>query len=173
MERPQSLNKMQFPSVDRTLLQRSSAEAASPAAARVIPVAPVNPPMQSQGFSEPQPSVINLVNPALRSIDGDSVYTSTGDPTRRATEDATSPKDWTIQRPEPEKVENPPPKPMAQMLMEHLKTIWTAGASAIQIEQAKDLMTQPIPVNPSQAPGNLAKEVLTYEPAKIKKNEKL
>ena len=163
---------MQFPSVDRTLLQRNSAEAVSPAAARVIPVAPVNPPVQSQGLSEPQPSVINLVNP-VRSTDGESFYASTSDPTKRATEDATSPKDWTIHRPEPEKVENPPPKPMAQVLMEHLKTIWTAGASAIQIEQAKDLMTQPIPVNPAQAPGNLAKEVLTYEPAKIKKNEKL
>ena len=164
---------MQLPSVDRTPLQRSGAEAASPAAARVIPVAPVNPSVTAQAPTEPQPSVINLVNPALRTTEGELVYTSMSDPTKRGTEAATSPRDWTIHRPEPEKVENPPPKPMAQVLMEHLKTIWTAGASAIQIEQAKDLMTQPLPINPAMAPGNLAKEVLTYEPAKIKKNEKL
>ena len=80
---------MQLPSVDRTLLQRSSAEAASPAAARVIPVAPVNPSVQVQAPTEPQPSVINLVNPALRATESGLIYSSTSDPAKTRTEAAT------------------------------------------------------------------------------------
>ena len=62
---------------------------------------------------------------------------------------------------------------MSQILMDHLRVVWNASASAIHMEQAKNQLEQPLPVNPSMAPGNLAKEVFTYEPAKIKKNEKL
>jgi hypothetical protein len=164
---------MQLPSVDRTPTVRPAAESVSPAANRVTPVAAVNPPVQSVAAAEPSPSVINMVNPALKTKEGEPVYTSVSDPARPGFEDATAPKDWTIRRSAPEKVEDPPPKPMSQILMDHLRLVWTASASAIHLEQAKDKLEQPLQVNPSNVPGALAKEVLTYEPAKIKKNEKI
>lgn len=164
---------MPLPSIDRNPIVRPAADVASPVVNRVIPLAPVNPPVQSVAPAEPSPSVINMVNPALKTNQGEPVYTAVSDPVRTAPEAATAPKDWTIRRPAQEKVEDPPPKPMSQILMDHLRVVWTASASAIHIEQAKNQLEQPLPVNPALAPGNLAKEVLTYEPAKIKKNEKL
>ena len=164
---------MPLPSIDRTTVVRPAADVASPVVNRVIPVAPVNPPVQSVAPAEPSPSIINMVNPALKTNEGEPVYASVSDPVRTAPEAATAPKDWTIRRPAPEKVEDPPPKPISQILMDHLRVVWTACASAIHQEQAKSQLEQPLPVNPALAPGNLAKEVLTYEPAKIKKNDKL
>lgn len=164
---------MKLPTVDRTPIVRPAADVASPAVHRVIPVAPVNPQVHSVSPAEPSPSVINMVNPALKTNEGEPVYTSVSDPGRIGSEAATAPKDWTIRRPTPEKVENPAPKPMSQVLMDHLRLVWTASASAIHMEQAKDQLDSPLPVNPSMAPGNLAKEVFTYQPTKIKQNEKL
>ncbi len=164
---------MQLPTVDRTPIMRLAADAASPAVNRVIPVAPVNPPVQSVKPAEPSPSVIDKVNPALKTNEGERFYTSVSDPGRAGSEAATTPKDWTIHRPAPEKVEDPAPKPMSQVLMDHLRVVWSASASAIHSELAKDQLEKPLPVDPSLAPGSLAKESLTYEPAKIKKNEKL
>lgn len=114
-----------------------------------------------------------MVNPALKTTEGEPVYTSVSDPAKHGSEAATAKKDWTIHRPAPEKVEDPPPKPLSQVLMDHLKTIWTASASAIQLEQVKDQLTPPQVRVPAEAPGLLAKEVLTYAPAKIKKNESI
>ena len=57
--------------------------------------------------------------------------------------------------------------------MEHLKTVWTASASAVHIDQVKHQLITPTPTNPAQAPGELAKEILTYQPSKIKKTENL
>ncbi len=57
--------------------------------------------------------------------------------------------------------------------MDHLRTMWTASASAIQIEQVKNQITPAEQVIPTQVPGDLAKEVLTYAPAKIKKTENI
>lgn len=164
---------MQFPAVDRNLAMRPAAESASPAVNRIIPVAPVNPPAAATKPAEPSPSVIDRVNPALKTTEGEPVYTSVSDPGRPGSEAATSPKDWTIRRPTPPKVDDPPPKPMSQILMDHLRIVWTAGASAIHLEQAKDRLEQPLQVNPSVVPGTFAKEALTYEPTRIKKNEML
>lgn len=164
---------MPLPSVDRNTIVRPAAEVASPAVPRVIPLAPVNPPVQAGSGVEPTPSVINLVNPALKPNEGERVYTSVSDPGRPGSEAATAPKDWTIRRPAPEKVEDPPPKPLSQILMDHLRSVWTASASAIHIDQAKSTLVQPVPPSLALAPGTLAKEVLTYDPAKIKKSEKL
>ena len=159
-------------------MRTAGADLASAGANRVIPVAPVNPsvhvsPHVEASDSTVSPSVVNRINPALQGNEGESVYSSVSDPTRRGSEAATSPKDWTIHRPEPEKVEDPPPKPMYQMLMEHIKQMWTAGASAIQIEQVGNLLTPPPPVPPADAPGTLAKEVLVYQPSKVAKNDKI
>jgi hypothetical protein len=57
--------------------------------------------------------------------------------------------------------------------MDHLRTMWTASASAIQIEQVKNQLTPSEPLAPTQVPGDLAKEVLTYAPSKIKKTENI
>ena len=164
---------MQLPSIDRSPNVRpAGADLASSAAGRVIPVAPVNPSVQAAS-SVPSPSVIDMVNPALKTTEGEPVYTSVSDPAKHGSEAATAKKDWTIHRPAPEKVEDPPPKPLSQILMDHLKTIWTASASAIQLEQVKDQVTPVQTTTPTETPGLLAKEVLTYAPTRIKKTENI
>jgi hypothetical protein len=114
-----------------------------------------------------------MVNPALKTNEGEPVHTSVSDPGRRGSEAATSPKDWTIHRPAAEKAEVVPPKPMYEVLMDHIKSMWTASASAIQLEQVNNQINPPVTVVPSEAPGNLAKEVLVYDPNMIRKNEQI
>jgi len=106
---------MQLPSIDRNPNARpSGVEAVSSGANRVIPTAPVNPSVGTVVQEVPSPSVVDLVNPALKQPapnEGEPVHTSVPDPMRqRGTEDA-APKDWTIRRPAPEKVEDPTPSP--------------------------------------------------------------
>lgn len=165
---------MQLPSIERTPnLRPAGADMASSGANRVIPVPPVNPSVSAYPSIQPVPSVVDLVNPALKTNEGEPVHTSVSDPGRRGSEAATSPKDWTIHRPVVEKVEDPPPKPIYQVLMEHLKSMWTASASAIQLEQVSNQLNAPVSVVPSDAPGNYAKQVLVYDPSMIKKNEQI
>jgi hypothetical protein len=95
------------------------------------------------------------------------------DPGKHGSEAATAQKDWTIHRPAPEKVEDPPPKPIYQVLIDHLKSVWTASASAIQLEQVSNQLNPPVQVVPSEVPGNLAKEALVYDHNTIKKNERI
>lgn len=166
---------MQLPSIDRNPNVRpAGADLASSGANRVIPVAPVNPSVQAHPSIEPTPGVVNLVNPALQQrpqpTEGEPVYTSVADPLKNKVQEK-APHDWTIHRPTPEKVEDPPPKPLSQVLMDHLRTMWTASASAIQIEQVKEQVTPAEPAVPTQVPGDLAREILTYQPTKIKKTE--
>jgi hypothetical protein len=165
---------MQLPTIDRNPNMRpAGVDAASSGAHRVIPVAPVNPSVPSVSPAEPSPSAIDLVNPVLKSQSGQVQKVVVAEPTLRRVEEATAPQDWTIHRKLPEKVEDPPPKPIAQVLLDHLKTVWTASASAIQIEQVKNQLTTPVPLTPSDAQGQLAKEALVYTPSKIKKTENL
>jgi hypothetical protein len=169
---------MQLPSIDRTPNVRpSGADLASSGANRVIPIAPVNPSVNASPAIERTPGVVNMVNPALKAQsqpnEGEPVFTSVPDPMQKSSKAAAEPRDWTIHRPAAQKVENPPPKPISQVLMDHLRTMWTASASAIQVEQAKNQITPPEPASPTQVPGDLAKEILTYQPAKIKKTENI
>lgn len=165
---------MQLPSIDRTPNLRQAAEVASSGANRVIPVAPVNPGVHvSPPKDVPQPGVIDMVNPALKVHEGEPVYTSVSDPARPGSEASTSPKDWTIHRPAPVKVEDPPPKPLSQVLMDHLKTMWTASANAVQVEQVQNQLVQPNPGQVNEASNSLAKQRLVYEPEKVKKNESI
>jgi hypothetical protein len=160
---------MQLPPLDRTpSLRPSGADVASLAAVRVIPVAPS---ANATTSIEPTPSVINLVNLANKPGTGEAVYTSVSDPAQRGSEAATTPKDWTIHRPEPEKVEDPPPVPISKLLIDHIKSLWTASASAIQVQQVKNQLDMSQP-NPNAAPGVLSTEVLTYSPSKINRTEK-
>jgi hypothetical protein len=144
----------------------------------VIPVAPVNPGVEASPPLEPTPSVVNHVNPALQAQqalpnEGEANFTSVPDPVKASASTQRLSHDWTIHRPAPEKVENPPPKPISQMLMDHLKSMWTASASAVQVEQVSNQLSRPAPTQPTQIAGELAKQVLTYQPTRIKKNEKI
>ena len=143
----------------------------------MIPVAPVNPSVESSAPPEATPGVVNHVNPALHAgplapaNEGEPTYTSVPDPVRNSSAARQAPHDWTVQTPAPEKVESPPQKPISQMLMDNLKSMWTASASAVQVEQVSNQLTRTTPTAPTQIPGDLAKQVLTYQPSKIKKNE--
>lgn len=144
------------------------------ASSHVIPVAAVIPSANvASSPAEPSPSVINMVGQGPKAIVGEGVYSSVSDPSRRGSEAATSPKDWTIKRPEPEKVENPPPVPLSQVLLEHIKLLWTASASAVQVQQEVRNQMEPDKVNLTSVPGTQAAESLTYSPSKINKTESL
>ena len=159
---------MQLPSVDRQPgLRLSGADLAS-YGQKVIPVPPVNP-----GVALKAPSVLNNISDSAAQSSANKVYASVSDPARRGSEAATSPKDWTIQRPEPEKVEIPPPEPISKMLLAFLQSMWRASGSAVEIAQAQRQNNQVNQHNPTATPGERAKEDLTYSPSKIKKNEKL
>lgn len=142
------------------------------AAARVIPVAPVNPSVKAAPASEPASSVINLVNQANKASVGEGVYTSVSDPARPGSEAATAARDWTIHRPAPEKVEDPPPVPISQLLIEHIKSLWAASANAVQVQQVKNQLETSQP-NANATPGVQATEALTYSPSKINKTQNL
>ncbi len=161
---------MQLPSVDRQPGLRLSGvdSVSSTNGQKVIPVPPVNPVAPAS-----TPSVVNKISESAAQTRARDVYTSVSDPAKRGSEAATSPKDWTIQRPEPEKVEIPPPEPISKMLLEFLQSMWRASGSAVEIAQAQAQSSQLNQHNPSAAAGELAKENLTYSPSKIKKNEKL
>ena len=162
---------MQLPSVDRQPgLRLSGADLVSSNGQKVIPVPPVNPSRQAHA-----PGVVNNISDsaALASASASRVYTSVSDPAQRGSEAATSPKDWTIQRPEPEKVQIPPPEPISKMLLEFVQSMWRASGSAVEIAQAQNQNAQVNQNNPIAAAGELAKENLTYSPSKIKKNESL
>lgn len=169
---------MEVTSLDRiSNLRPSGGNGASLGVGQVIPVAPVNPPIQSNRTesldSAPIPSVINLVNQTRRPNDGEAVYTSVSDPARRGSEAATTPKDWTITRPEPVKEEIPPPPPISKLLIDFLNNMWRASASAVNDALADYPRKVEIDaVSPVNKPGDIAKEVFTYSPASVAKTEK-
>ena len=140
------------------------------ATTKVIPVAAVNPGANASASIEPTPSVVNLIGQVGKSSVGEAVYTSVSDPTRRRSEAGTAEKNWTIHRPKPEKVEEPPPIPRSQMLIEHVKSLWLASASAVQVQQhVKNQIDAP----PPSSNGVLATEPITYSPSKINKTENI
>ena len=135
-------------------------------------MAPVNPPNQASITpAEPTPSVINLINQANKPSTGEAVYSSVSDPGRRGSEAATSKKDWTIHRPVVEKVEDPPPVPLSKVLIEHIKSLWIASASAVQVQQHVKNQLDSSQPNLNATPGTLSSDVYTYSPSKINKTE--
>ena len=165
---------MQLPPIDRTPnLRPLAADSVSIVSIKVIPVGPVNPVANPVTPAEPSPSVINMVGLGNKSNVGEGVYTSVSDPSRRGSEAATSVKDWTIHRPTPEKVEDPPPVPMAQLLIDHIKSLWLASASAVQVQQqVKDQLDVSQPAQ-NVIPNVVAKQALTYAPSKVNKTENI
>ena len=166
---------MQLPSIDRNPnLRPAGVESVSAGANnRVIPVAPVNPAVNTTPAADNASGVVNLVNPDPKPKPADLVYSNLNDAVKRQPEEATAPKDWTIKRPEKEKVEDPPPTPVYQLLMDHLKDMWTAGASAVQIQQIENELKPKDILNPVQTPGDINKLEVTYKPAKVNKQEKI
>ncbi|MDH4450274.1 MAG: hypothetical protein QE265_06730 [Rhodoferax sp.] len=165
---------MQLPSMDRTPnLRPGGAEAVSSGAHRVLPVAPVNPSVSVSSTIESTPDVIDKVNPALKpAAVCEAPHHSVSDPSAQGIE-AAVPKDWTIHKPEKEKVEDPPPKPISQMLIDHLRTMWTASANAVQVAQVHEQVITPQSGSGTDAPGQWAKQALVYTPSKVKKTENL
>lgn len=163
---------MSQPSIDRIQsLRPVAAEAAALSTGRVVPVVPVNPPQQVDAPAEVQPSVINKINTGDKSNSGEGVYSSVTDPVRQKLDDAV-PKDWTIKRPEPEKVQDPPPEPMSKVLLDHIKSLWLASASAVQVQEQVKNQIDPTKTSATVAPGVISAEVYTYSPSKINKTDK-
>ena len=122
--------------------------------------------------AEPAPSVVNKINTADKPNVGEGVYASVSDPMRKGADAAAPPKDWTIKRPAPEKVEFPPPEPISKLLMEHLKSLWQASAAAVQVQQQVRNQSEMTPNNSNGPQGVNVEQVLTYSPTKINKTEK-
>ena len=166
---------MQLPPFDRSPASRPpGADVAALATVRVIPVSPVNPAADASANPPATPGVINLVGKSPKPAAGEGVYTSVADPTRRGMQQNT-PKDWTIQRPAPEKVEDPPPIPIAKVLMDHLHALWAASASAVQVQQQvrNHLETGQPQAALSAQPSPAAIQTVTLAPGKVNKNEKI
>ena len=167
---------MQLPSVDRQPgLRPAGVDLASSNGQKVIPVAPVNPPVTVNPPDTPNaPGVVNKIGEgASLGSTQTTVYQSVPDPIRRGIEPAADARDWTIQRPEPEKVEDPPPVPMHQLLLDFIKSMWQASGMVVEVSQAQKQNTLVNPANPGLAPGDMARENLTYQPSKIKKTENI
>jgi hypothetical protein len=166
---------MQLPTVERNPhLRPAGADQVTPVAARVIPVAPVNP---SQTVQEPA-GVVNDIHPELQA----NAAAKAGDPLQGGAKADQSGADWT-QRFHAGKPEEPPQEPLSKMLMEHVHSLWMASARAIELlmmnnpQQSQDpnklqQLAQNRAQDPAAAPGLLTREVLTYSPSKIRKTEK-
>ena len=137
-----------------------------------MPVAPVNPHQEVTPAAEPSPSVINLVNQAEKPNAGEGVYSSVSDPVRQGAEASQPSKDWTIHRPAPEKVQDPPPDPISKVLLDHIKSLWLASASAVQVQQQVKNQVVLSQQGSNVAQVGISGEVFTYSPTKINKTEK-
>jgi hypothetical protein len=160
-------------SIERIQSVRPLAEqAAALSTGRVLPVVPVNVPQQADAPAVVSPSVINMINTGDKPNSGEGVYSSVADPVRQSLEQAT-PKDWTVKQPDPVKTESPPPEPLSKILIDHVKSLWQASASAVQVqEQVKNQIDPSKAVAATVASGAISSEVYTYSPTKINKTEK-
>ena len=168
---------MSMPPIDRNPPPRApSAEPPVHATARVAPVVPVDVPSRAPVRSEAGASMVNLVGQRPKPEFGEGVYSTVSDPARRGSEANTVSRDWTVQRPAPEKVEDPPPVPISKVLLEHLHTLWEASASAVQVQQ--QVRSQVEGNNPALNPMGHAQPAnqpvpAAYTPSRVRKNEKI
>lgn len=175
---------MQLPSVERTPTLRPAGAEAAPPAAKVIPVAPVNPPVKA----EPSPSVVNDINPALRNRsarEGEAAQLPMPDPLKGGAEVDTSHRNWTQRQPAPpEKTPGEMKAEITDILMEHMQALWDASKRAVAVWVMHNPSQEQSPVqhqqqvqtrnqDPAAIPGMLAKDALTYTPSKIKKPENI
>jgi hypothetical protein len=163
---------MSQPSIDRIQSVRPvAAEAAALSTGRVLPVVPVNPPQQVDAVAEVTPSVINKINTGDKPNSGEGVYSSVTDPARQTLDDAV-PKDWTIKHPEPENVQDPPLEPLSKVLLDHIKSLWVASASAVQVQEQVKNQVDSTKASATVAQGEISTEIYTYSPSKINKIDK-
>ncbi|MEK9802735.1 MAG: hypothetical protein VW475_04915 [Curvibacter sp.] len=170
---------MQLPNIDRTAIRPAGTEVVAPAAARVIPVAPVNPPAPVPETA----GVVNDINPVVQAQAAEAA--AKADPSRGSPQ---AEKDWT-QRQEaaPKQPEEEPPKePLSKILMDHMTAVWSASARVVEVWLQNNPAQNPAvnqqmqtqsqaasrQVDPLATPGVVAKEVLTYSPTQIRKTEK-
>lgn len=168
---------MQLPTVERTPnLRPAGAESAAPAAARVIPVAPVNPSLQVQETA----GVVNNINPEVQARANQAANV---DPLQGGAQADNSARGWTQSKEASVKPEEPPKEPLSKMLLEQIHLVWSASARVVEIwlmnNPAQNQMQNQIQnlaqnrnQDPTAIPGVLAKEALTYSPSKIRKTEK-
>lgn len=139
--------------------------------AKVAAVAPVRSVASDVQSNIPTPSVINLVQPTGKPGSNDPVYSNVADPMRRVLDPPAEPQDWTLQKPALDKVEKPAAEPLSKVLMEHIKSMWTASADAVKVDPAKKPV-ETESVEPASKMKVLAADALTYSPGKITKPEK-
>lgn len=171
---------MQLPNLERTAIRPAGSEVVVPAATRVIPVAPVNPPAPVQESA----SVVNDINPAVQARANE---TAKADPLQGGSQADNSTRGWTQRREAVAKPEEAPPKePLSKMLIDHMHAVWSASARVVEIWMQNNPAQNPSVsqqvqaqnqaanrnVDPMATPGVVAKEVLTYSPTRIKKTEK-
>jgi hypothetical protein len=172
---------MQLPNIDRTAIRPAGTEVVVPAAARVIPVAPVNPPAPMAETA----SVVNDINPAVQARASEAARS---DPLQGGSQADNAGKDWTQRKEssasEPEEV--PPKEPLSKMLIDHMAAVWSASARVVEIWMQNNPAQNPSvnqqvqaqaqaasrQADPMATPGVIAKEALTYSPTQIKKPEK-
>ncbi len=173
---------MQLPNLERTAIRPAGSEVVVPAATRVIPVAPVNPPAPSV---QPAAGVVNDINPLVQAQANQAV--AKADPLQGGSQADNTTKDWT-QRQEsvPRQEEAPPKEPLSKMLMEQFQAVWSASARVVEIwmqnnpaqnpganqQMQAQIQAASRQADPMAAPGAIAKEALTYSPTRIKKTEK-
>lgn len=168
---------MQLPNIERTAIRPAGSEVVVPAAARVIPVAPVNPPAAVQESA----SVVNDINPVVQAQANLAAAKAEGG------EADNSSRDWTKRSETVARQEEASPKePLSKMLLDHIHSVWSASARVVEIWMQNNPTQNPGVsqqvqaqnqassryVDPQATPGVVAKEVLTYSPTRIKKTEK-
>lgn len=168
---------MQLPTVERSPnLRPAGADMVAPAATKVIPVAPVNPSVQATA------SVVNDINPELQTqaVQSEVVQTAKADPLQGGSLADSSIKDWTQRKSDQPKPEEPPKEPISKLLIEHIHALWTASGRVVEIwlmnnpgQNQTQNLAESRNQNPSEIPGVLAKEALTYSPSKIKKPDSI
>lgn len=168
---------MQLPNIDRIAARPAGTEVVAPAAARVIPVAPVNPPTPAPEAA----GVVNDINPVVQAQAQEAAVKA--DPSRGS---QPGENDWAQRQEAAPKPEEPPKEPLSKMLMDHMTAVWSASARVVEVwlqnnaaqnpavSQQLQAQNQAInrQVDPMASSGVVAKEVLTYSPTQIRKTEK-
>jgi hypothetical protein len=130
------------------------------------------PKVAAPAASEPTPSSINKIGQINKAAHAGLVYTNMSDPSLRPLGAELAPYDWSLNPTRTEKVADKPP--MAEMLIEHLKSLLVASAAAIQTQQPVDeklkLKSEKEPVTNLAVTNSLAQHYATNQ---VKKSAQL
>ena len=74
---------------------------------------------------------------------------------------SSTPHDWTIHHAPSKKVQDPPPKPLYKVLLEHLKSIWLASAGAVHLQNPAVDQAKTANANVSATPGGISDTALS------------